>query len=326
MAAAEPEVVDLVSSDDENKSPNVRKRRATASLASWEKTTTRVKNEGGHAVICLDMSDSEDDDDDSAATVAFPQPTVACLDPSLSTVSEPLSDEEDIAVVAPPAAPRMNQGKSDKSGEEKQQEDEDVAIIGATGPNALADFPHSRENCVTNPHARDPASHCPNCYCYVCDILASSCPAWQTHCHATHGSSKWRKMREDVRKNGGALVPSPTPATQRTATTVTNPPPPPPLNVSGRPDLDEYSLRALLQAITAVHPVEISPPAGIFTTNLRHYQKQSLAFMREEERRNVANGKIRGGWLCDELGMVSTCRMEGLDPPYQCITKYQESH
>ena len=92
-----------------------------------------------------------------------------------------------------------------------------------------------------------------------------------------------------------------------TTTTVTNPPRPPPLNMAGRPDLDEYSLRALLEAVTSVHPVEISPPSGVFTTELRHYQKQSVAFMLEQERRQVGAGKIRGGFLCDELGMVRTC-------------------
>ena len=60
--------------------------------------------------------------------------------------------------------------------------------------------------------------------------------------------------------------------------------------------------------MTTVHPVEMSPPAGVFVTELRHYQKQSLAFMLEEERSNVKTGKIRGGWLCDELGMVSCGR------------------
>lgn len=68
----------------------------------------------------------------------------------------------------------------------------------------------------------------------------------------------------------------------------------------------QSSIRTLLQALTSVHPVEISPPAGVFTTELRHYQKQSLAFMCEEERRTVANGMTRGGWLCDEVGMVRT--------------------
>jgi hypothetical protein len=46
----------------------------------------------------------------------------------------------------------------------------------------------------------------------------------------------------------------------------------------------------------------MQPPVGsVFVTPLRHYQKQSLAFMVDCER--TAN---RGGWLCDEVGMGKT--------------------
>jgi len=288
------EAVDLLSSDEENTPPNAQNDAGRGAFR------TRVKRVDGHDVLCLDISDSEDDDDDVAlAPQAAGRPFVAALDPILSTVSEPRNKEEDIAVVAPPVAPTA--GTSETNGQ-----DEDVAIIGATGPNALADFPHSRENCVTYPSAKDPARHCPHCYCYICDNPASSCPVWQTHCHATHGDPKWRKMREDVRKNGGAIEPAPTPAAPRiVAPTAGMNPPPGPRSVAGRPDLDEYSLRALLQTITTVHPVELSPPTGVFTTELRHYQKQSYAFMLEEERRIVAEKVVLGGWLCDEVGMVS---------------------
>jgi hypothetical protein len=68
-----------------------------------------------------------------------------------------------------------------------------------------------------------------------------------------------------------------------------------------RPAAD-YSVRNLLQRLTIVHPVEMQPPVGsVFVTPLRHYQKQSLAFMVDCER--TAN---RGGWLCDEVGMGKT--------------------
>lgn len=79
------------------------------------------------------------------------------------------------------------------------------------------------------------------------------------------------------------------------------------MDVSGRPDLAEYSLPALLQAITSVHPVEAVPPPTVFTTNLRHYQTQSLAFMLQVERNSDVSSvnTTRGGWFADELGMVS---------------------
>jgi len=58
-------------------------------------------------------------------------------------------------------------------------------------------------------------------------------------------------------------------------------------------------VRKLLEQMTTVHPVEMQPPVGSgFVTPLRHYQKQSLAFMVDTERT-----ASRGGWLCDEVGM-----------------------
>ena len=234
MAAA-AEVVDLVSSDDEeNRSPNV-KRQA----AAWSETKARIKREGSHEVICLDFSDDSDGHDDDVAAGR----AAACLGPNLSTVAQPQNEEEELAVVAPPPvqAPTADRFfKSDKSGVHDADEDVDVAIVGATGPNALADFPHSRENCVVHPHAQDAARHCPNCYCYVCDVLTSKCPAWQAHCHASHKEAKWRKMRQDVRMNGGVVITLPVPAFSRrivTTTTVRNPTLPPPVNVTGRPDM-----------------------------------------------------------------------------------------
>ena len=55
----------------------------------------------------------------------------------------------------------------------------------------------------------------------------------------------------------------------------------------------------LLKEITVVHPVEVQPPISSgFVTPLRHYQKQSLAFMVDTEKKFD-----RGGWLADEVGM-----------------------
>ena len=81
---------------------------------------------------------------------------------------------------------------------------------------------------------------------------------------------------------------------------------------ANRPDLPQYSITALLQKLTSVHPVEVTPPANSgFVTSLRHYQKQSLAFMLDIERstgpspfkKELDGVPHRGGFLCDEVGM-----------------------
>lgn len=280
-------VIDLIS-DEENITPNASKRTGYAQKYKEK----RVKmGENAHTVICID----HDSDDDSASSTHPPETTASA------------------------AAPVDRPGNDDKI----DTADEDVAIVGSTGPNALADFPHSRANCVTYPFARDPVVYCDNCYCYVCDVQVSKCNLWQEHCRANHDEARWRKLRQDYREYGGPApeaaapcVPTSHVATQprvqgRTRWTLTMRVEPtaavaaaarPPSTMDSRPNLYEYSLAALLQAVTSVHPVEVSPPP-IFQTTLRHYQKQSLAFMLEVEQSQEKEGTTRGGWLADELGM-----------------------
>ena len=73
------------------------------------------------------------------------------------------------------------------------------------------------------------------------------------------------------------------------------------------------NVEAILEAVTRVYPEEAQAPAG-FTTGitLRPYQRQSLAFMLNVERRTggelptLGAKGTRGGWLCDEVGMGKT--------------------
>jgi SNF2 family DNA or RNA helicase len=73
--------------------------------------------------------------------------------------------------------------------------------------------------------------------------------------------------------------------------------------------LQRTSVQALLNAVTRVYPKEQAPPPP-FCTTLRHYQKQSLAFMVDVEQstdrncaRRMNDADTRGGWLCSEVGM-----------------------
>ena len=60
--------------------------------------------------------------------------------------------------------------KNNSGGGDDDDDDAELTIVATKGQNALADFPHSRENCVTHPFSGDKQKHCSNCYCYVCDI------------------------------------------------------------------------------------------------------------------------------------------------------------
>ena len=200
-------------------------------------------------------------------------------------------------------------------------DDEEFEIVATKGQNALADFPHSRANCVTHPFASgDKKTHCDNCYCYVCDMPAAECQVWDSHCKANHEDHRWREERERFKRLGVEAALAPAAATAAAASTSATAVTTPSMSsnvIRGRvwsrsarrparpaPNA-EFSVRKLLQMVTTVHPVEISPPAGSgFTTDLRHYQKQSLAFMVDVERASTEdNQKMRGGWLADEVGM-----------------------
>ena len=77
-------------------------------------------------------------------------------------------------------------------------DDDGCTITGERGFRANRDFAHSHENCGVPKSSKEDA--CPRCYCFVCDIPASSCTEWGEHHQATHADPKWRKMREDKKR------------------------------------------------------------------------------------------------------------------------------
>ena len=109
-----------------------------------------------------DSSDDDDDDDDD-------------------------DDFEEVQQVA-----RIQDDGMDVDGE-----GDELQFVGRTGANALMDFPHARENCVSHPFTRGKESSCcANCFCFVCDDHASKCSKWSEHCVATHTLAQWRDARQ----------------------------------------------------------------------------------------------------------------------------------
>eukprot|EP00198_Chlamydomonas_reinhardtii_P010077 XP_001699414.1 predicted protein [Chlamydomonas reinhardtii] len=89
---------------------------------------------------------------------------------------------------------------------------------------ANRDFPHPRPDCVSyrfkagasngsGGPAADAANwkHCPNCYCYVCDVKASECAYWGTgvrerdHANARN-TPFWTRLRREARIGNKPLV------------------------------------------------------------------------------------------------------------------------
>ena len=127
---------------------------------------------------------------------------------------------------------------------------------------------------------------CPNCYCYVCDIPASKCDEWASHCKATHTSAHWRDARARKRNGGAAGSSSDGGAAAGGGGGAA-------ASSSNYPVwVQRWSCDRLLKEVEQVYPVEHGEPTGLLAgTTLRPYQKQSLAFMLHVER-NGHNGKL----------------------------------
>ena len=85
-------------------------------------------------------------------------------------------------------------------------EDAECMIVGQKGDNALADFPHSREDCVVHPMiaAKNAETYCDNCFCYVCDVNVKECNHWKVHCKARFRDHFWKLERSRKRNMGDA--------------------------------------------------------------------------------------------------------------------------
>ena len=214
---------------------------------------------------------------------------------------------------APAALPISN---GNKNGDE-------IELVGSVGNNALTDFPHAREHCTLFPLGMDAVKHCAQCFCFVCDCAVADCGHWNQHCRATYSDPHWKRERErhaqqkKQQQQQQASAASQQQQLARSTTNTSN------LHTSTQQQQSQQwyafsrkrvsrdlSIQTLLNAVTRVYPREQAPPAP-FRTPLRHYQKQSLAFMVDVEQQQLSGDNswkmhgvdTRGGWLCSEVGM-----------------------
>lgn len=233
-----------------------------------------------------------------------------------------------------------------RSVSDDEDADDDLQVVGVKGQFALRDFPHTREHCVAKKATFGTEDHCSNCFCMVCDSLVKECKDWKKHCKATFSSPTWRAARQAAKNGGtgGAAAAAAAAADGGGSRSST------PLwyrrqlhHNRSKPDADDvpFNCSAFLESIQQVYPEEAAKPKGLAVSSLRHYQKQSIAFMLANERAthtagqpknprigtgperkatlskevhispwewkpNVKGGNIRGGWLCDEVGMGKT--------------------
>ena len=286
-----------------------------APLSNVANTTPTNKDGPSAKALGKRKAEAAPADAGKAAKEELPAP----LAPSVQAAA--MEEDEVLETAAPPAPLQddVNMGNDD--------DDDDVQCTGRTGDNALSDFPHARENCVAIKFVQgQEAKHCANCYCYVCDGPAKECPQWAEHCKASHTSVQWQQKRAQWKARQSA---PPAPAPQPAAALDSD-------YDSDDSDNwgmarwsggeDRWSCEQLLKAIEQVYPVEHAEPKGFAPgMTLRPYQRQSLAFMmnlegpsgsdsqlvglqsKQGHRGHWQSGQaVRGGWLCDEMGMGKT--------------------
>ena len=275
-------------------------------------------------VICIDCSSSSSSDSDSDDDVNMKE-TKKQISVQQQVIDES-SDDDDVMIIdadefnalIPTSNPSSSSSSSSSSSNStNSSKDDEIEIIGSTGKNALSDFPHARFNCVNYIFKEGPLKFCDQCYCYVCDGLASACGMWQTHCQASHENASWRQQRKVARQRKNA---PPTAANSSSSSSSSSSSAVAAAGSVGafatyqarmaqrRANAMQYALsyqqrqmqqragrnglnlqsslmQRIMNACSQIYPMEISSPAGLLqSTVLRTYQKQSLAFMVNRER------------------------------------------
>lgn len=173
------------------------------------KSTNNSKSASNVEIISLldDSDDEEHTPPKNAESVTTAATTSSASDPEIMEVFAPSTNTLAASSAPEPQGNLKDDRDYNTSGtannnNDNDEEEEELTVIGTKGGyNALVDFPHARQNCVSHPFANGNRQlHCDNCYCYVCDCPAADCKSWSSHCEACHDSPHWRSEREKAKR------------------------------------------------------------------------------------------------------------------------------
>lgn len=178
-------MINLVSSDEETDQGNILCKRSQEPASSNKSPLKR------RSPLAKKVNNDDDDDED---------------EDDIEVVSQTRGKKNDIAAkketdattrtVPAPSSTPISRSQGRRTGGM-----EGVECVGERrGIQALADYPHFRFQCALEAFKRQRAQKkeqfCERCFCYVCDVPASKCTRWATHCKAVDTVSKWRTERE----------------------------------------------------------------------------------------------------------------------------------
>ena len=194
-------VIDLTTSSDEEGSSalsslvgSTRKRLAS---------TVNSNDDDDNSVIVVDDDDDDEDAKPAAKRVKTEHPST-----TTTTTTTTNNDSDEVQVLPPVDLFQATANDTSLAASAAAAPDTDIAVVGTKNH---VNLPHMRQHCTE--YQFEPSLYkigrqavnvktCTCCYCYVCDIPATECTAWQIHCHATDKgaqAAEWKRRRISAR-------------------------------------------------------------------------------------------------------------------------------
>ncbi|KAL1830408.1 hypothetical protein ACET3Z_000059 [Daucus carota] len=155
----------------------------------------------------VDRQTSTEDSDESddvvlvSEVVVSPKSKLKNSDTGLKDLNDEEDDDDCVVLDGDPDKPEAVENN------QLVDESDELQVVAETGQVACRDYPHPRHLCAKYQFTSTAhETHCSQCHCYVCDLLAP-CLHWDgNHCHATDKEEYWKNERKSLKNRHQAAV------------------------------------------------------------------------------------------------------------------------